>query len=279
MKFTLIFITATLFIACSTQVDVETEKQAIKTLLEKESQYAASGDLDSWSACWVNTDEASFSMTSSQETQHTNGFSEIKEGIADIEPFDLKMTRDNYQFVIGNDVAYVSYNQKDNWGNADVSKQESRTLKKVDGFWKIVNTTVVDVTSYEHSPSPSFHAKASELPVDPKTGFTNISGIGGVSIGYIDVPAGTDFTPLFAGLPHDMCNGNHWGYMIEGSAEILYANGKTETIEAGEVFYIPAPHTGKSTTGAKFVDFTPDDEFTVLMEQIAENMAAMQNAN
>ena len=31
------------------------------------------------------------------------------------------------------------------------------------------------------------------------------------------LPAGADFTPLFAGLPGDRCDCPHWGYVVEGS--------------------------------------------------------------
>lgn len=34
---------------------------------------------------------------------------------------------------------------------------------------------------------------------------------GGMVVGYIEVPAGTDFTPLFEGLPNDACHCPHWG--------------------------------------------------------------------
>jgi mannose-6-phosphate isomerase-like protein (cupin superfamily) len=279
MKQFILIIIVFVFFACSSEINEEKEKAEIKNLLENESKYAASGDLENWSSCWVNGDEASFVMTSIEGNQSLHGITEIKESIASIEPFELKLSRDNYHFVFGDDMAFVTYNQKDNWGGEDTRKNESRTLKKVDGEWKIVNTTVVDVSSFEPESSESFHMTATRLPVNPKTGFTNISGIAGMSIGYVEVPAGTDFTPLFKGLPHDMCNSPHWGYMIEGSADLVYADGKTETVKAGEVFYMPAPHTGKTETGAKFVDFSPDEDFTMLMDQIAKNMAVMQTSN
>ena len=50
-----------------------------------------------------------------------------------------------------------------------------------------------------------FHLAADEISPNPKSGFTNVYDKGGMSIGYFEVPSQTDFTPLFKGLPHDMC--------------------------------------------------------------------------
>ena len=118
----------------------------------------------------------------------------------------------------------------------------------------------------------SYHMACNQIPPNPKTGFTNLSGLGGMSIGYLEVPAPTDFTPLFEGLPQDMCNSPHWGYIIEGSIRLKYEDGKEETVEAGEVFYWPAPHTAMVDKSVKLVDFSPDEEFVPLMDHIAEKL-------
>ena len=39
---------------------------------------------------------------------------------------------------------------------------------------------------------------------------------GGITIGFNELPKGTDFTPLLKGLNHDSCHCPHWGYVIEG---------------------------------------------------------------
>jgi len=41
-----------------------------------------------------------------------------------------------------------------------------------------------------------------------------IPGYGGLTVGYNELPAGTDFKPLLQGLENDSCHCPHWGYMI-----------------------------------------------------------------
>jgi hypothetical protein len=40
---------------------------------------------------------------------------------------------------------------------------------------------------------------------------------GETAIGCLELPAGTDFTPMFKGLPDDACQCPHWGYVIKGA--------------------------------------------------------------
>ena len=134
---------------------------------------------------------------------------------------------------------------------------------------KLISSANDDGSSNKNNEKKSYHIEANKIPQNPKTGFTNISGIGGMTIGYIDVPEQTDFTPFFKGLPHDMCCSPHWGYVLEGSIRLIYPGGKEETINAGEVFYWPAPHTAVIDKSVKFIDFSPDKEMSMLMDHFA----------
>ncbi|MBK9015241.1 MAG: hypothetical protein IPM82_14910 [Saprospiraceae bacterium] len=156
----------------------------------------------------------------------------------------MKLSRSNYDYVIGDDVAFVSFDQEDNWGGSDRKTKETRTLRKTSGKWKTVHAGIVVTSSFPSGGGESFHMAVNKIPQNPRNGFTNISGLGGMSIGYMEVPGPADFTPFFKGLPGDMCSSPHWGYVIDGSLRIKYAGGKEETVEAGEVFCWPAPHTG-----------------------------------
>src|SRR5215216_6384680 len=41
--------------------------------------------------------------------------------------------------------------------------------------------------------------------------------------GYFErIKGGTDFTPLFAGLPDNMCQSPHWGYVFKGKLRFTY---------------------------------------------------------
>jgi len=224
---TLFIFSVIFFCSCSTPINWEAEKGSITQLLNDESKYASVGDSTNWASCWLESEETSMMLTSSEGFQNYVGFTSLANLVGEIEPFDLKMQRDNFDFTFGDNVAFVSFDQEDNWGGIEGRKtKETRKLKKINGAWKIVQGSVVVISSFETSPSEPFQMVASKIPPNPQTGFTNLSGIGGMSIGYVDVPGPADFTPLFEGLPKDMCSSPHWGYVLEGAIRIIYADGK-----------------------------------------------------
>ncbi|HOZ97161.1 MAG TPA: hypothetical protein PKY86_01665 [Niabella sp.] len=255
----------------------KTEEATIKKLIDDESSFAAKADFTKWASCWVNSDEASFSFTNKEATHFMKGFNAISKMMENMKPFELKLSRNNYQFTLGKDLAFVIFDQQDNWGGTDRVKKESRTLRKLNGKWKILNVSVVEVSSFANPETASFHSPVDKIPQNPKNGFTNIYGLGGMSISYMNIPGPADFTPMFEGLPGNMCNSPHWGYMLEGSVKIQYPGGKEETVHAGEVFYWPAPHTGVIEKSAKFIDFSPDGKFIQVIEHVGKKMAAAKS--
>ena len=92
---------------------------------------------------------------------------------------------------------------------------------------------------------------------------------GGIAIGYLELPAGTDLTPMFKGLPDDACPCPHWGYVIEGAVHLKYTDGSQEVVAAGDVFYLPAGHTAWVEEDTIFLDFSPEQEFKEVSEHIA----------
>ncbi len=261
--------------SCTATLDFKSEEAAITKVLLNESEYAAKGDHAQWAKCWLNSDDVSFSYTNYEGLQFVNGFQSLSKLIEGMQPFQLKLKRDNFHFSIGNDIAFVSFDQEDNWGGIDRKKKETRTLRKVDNEWKIAHASIVEVSSFTQSQSASYHMPVTSIPKNPRNGFHNISGLGGMSVGYMEVPGPADFTPMFKGLPDDMCSSPHWGYVLDGSLKIRYPGGKEETVKAGEVFYWPAPHTGIVEKNVKFIDFSPDGKFNVVMDHLAKRMKEM----
>lgn len=273
MKRSLILYVAFLFAACHTSSDQKSEEAAITKLLNNESQFAAKGDSIQWKNCWVNSDDASFIFTSAAGVEVYDDFQSLAQAIGQTKPFELKLERDNYRYTIGDDVAFVSFDQQDNWEGVNRKTKETRTLRKVNDEWKILHSSVVVISSFTSQVTASYHAPVDKIPKNPRNGFHNISGLGGMSIGYMEVPGPTDFTPLFKGLPGDMCSCPHWGYVIDGALRIKYPGGKEETVNAGEVFYWPAPHTGIVDKNVKFIDFSPDDRYIPVMDHLAKKIA------
>lgn len=269
----LIMIGLLLCTACTKPVDQEAEKNSITKLIDDETKFAAASDVANWASCWVNSSDAMFILASADRVELFQGSDSLAAIIGGIQPFEFKLERHNYKFTIGHDMAFVTFDQQDDMGGVAKRTKESRTLMKVDGQWKILNTSVVDVSSYERRKTGSFHVAKEKLAVDPRTSMRNQHGLGGMAVGYVELPAGVDFSPMFVGLPQDMCPSPHWGYVLEGAVQIKYPGGKEETVKAGEVFYWPAPHTGKVDKGVKFIDFSPSMEFTQVMDHFAKKMA------
>ncbi|HKI89658.1 MAG TPA: hypothetical protein VKA38_11570, partial [Draconibacterium sp.] len=121
----------------------------------------------------------------------------------------------------------------------------------------IVTTNAIKVSASEKTGSVSFHFPANQIESNPATGLRVTPGHGGMTVGYNEINGPLDFTPLLKGLPHDLCNSPHWGYVIEGSMKIIYADGKEETLHAGEVYYLPPPHTAVVDKYVKYIEFSP----------------------
>ena len=85
-----------------------------------------------------------------------------------------------------------------------------------------------------------------------------------------ELAPGTDFGPLLAQLPGGDCPVPHWGYMIEGSITVHYRDGDEETVDAGQVFHLPAHHDRLVTaTGALYAEFSPADTAHRLLAEVA----------
>jgi glyoxylate utilization-related uncharacterized protein len=118
--------------------------------------------------------------------------------------------------------------------------------------------------------------KKEAIPVvmeTPGTIMRNLKGYGGMTVAYNELPAGTDFAPLLAGLKNDSCQCPHWGYVVEGELLTTYDDGTEERLKAGDVFYMPPGHTAMVTKDLKFIDFSPEKELDEVLGHIAKKMA------
>ena len=91
---------------------------------------------------------------------------------------------------------------------------------------------------------------------------------------HIVLPAGTDFTPFFKGLPGDLCQCPHYGYIIDGSITVRYADGTEDVNNAGDLYYWPGGHTGWSDNGVTFVEFSPASELRPVLEHVGAQLAS-----
>jgi hypothetical protein len=90
---------------------------------------------------------------------------------------------------------------------------------------------------------------------------------GGMSTAFVSVPAGADLRPALAGLPEDLCQCPHWGYMLKGRVKMHTRNGD-EVYEAGQAFYWAPGHAPEALEDSEYVDFSPTDELNHVIDHI-----------
>ena len=113
----------------------------------------------------------------------------------------------------------------------------------------------------------------------PKDGMLPvIYGWGGMAVDINKAPAGSDFTPLLEGLENDKCQVPHWGYVIEGSVNIIFQDGTEEVFAAGEAFFMKPGHTAVVLEDLLLVSFSPEEHMHELVDHINEKVEAMQAA-
>ncbi len=118
--------------------------------------------------------------------------------------------------------------------------------------------------------------KKENIPVTmeaPGTTMRGLSGYGGMTVAFNEIPAGTDLSPLLQGLKNDSCQCPHWGYVVDGEMLIKYDNGTEETLTTGDVFYLPPGHTAIVNKDLKLIDFSPEKELDEVLSHIAKKMA------
>ena len=76
------------------------------------------------------------------------------------------------------------------------------------------------------------------------------------NIAWVRLPAGADLRPGLVGLPGDLCQVPHWGYMIKGRL-VMHGVDGDETYEAGQAFYWPAGHAPEALEDCEYVDVSP----------------------
>lgn len=90
---------------------------------------------------------------------------------------------------------------------------------------------------------------------------------GNLTVGFVRLPQGTDLGPALAGLPGDMCQCPHWGYLISGRIELRTADG-AELYQAGEAFYWAPGHAPIALEDSEYVDFSPTTDLATVIAHL-----------
>lgn len=83
---------------------------------------------------------------------------------------------------------------------------------------------------------------------------------GGMLIALERWNAGLDTGEMFADLPDGACQEPHWGYILSGSVTMRYTDGTSETMRAGDAYYIRPGHNGHVDEDVELVEFTKADD-------------------
>ena len=81
-----------------------------------------------------------------------------------------------------------------------------------------------------------------------------------------------DLSPFFVGLPQDMCQSPHWGYVFAGKLVFHTADATSDNTDGG-LLRRAGPHAG-IFPGTKLAEFSPTADFTY-MEIVGKNMESM----
>lgn len=106
-----------------------------------------------------------------------------------------------------------------------------------------------------------------------KTNFGDAAGYGTISGEYFSLGAGTDIAPLLQGLEGDLCQAPHWGYLLQGELTVTYADGSSELVNGGDLFYWPPGHTVRVGQDAEVILFSPQHEHSEVIDHMLGKLA------
>jgi len=98
---------------------------------------------------------------------------------------------------------------------------------------------------------------------------------GGFNVSFETARADLDVTPYLKGLPEDLDQCPHWGYVFKGKLIVRYKDHE-ETINEGEAYYIAPGHTGIVAKDTELIEFSPLRECEKTMAVVMKNAQAME---
>lgn len=96
---------------------------------------------------------------------------------------------------------------------------------------------------------------------------------GELTVALVRLDAGHDARPLFRGLPGDLCQCPHWGYVIRGRLRIWTSTETFELCGESEAFYWPPGHAPDALEDSEFLEISPTAELGVMQAHVARVVA------
>ncbi|MGX6742029.1 hypothetical protein [Streptomyces xantholiticus] len=94
---------------------------------------------------------------------------------------------------------------------------------------------------------------------------------GDMSVAFLRLPKGTDMGPALKGLPGDLCQYPHWGFLVSGRIRMRTASGE-ETYEAGQAYHWGAGHAPEAVEDTEAIEFSPSKEFSEVIDHVKAQM-------
>lgn len=118
-----------------------------------------------------------------------------------------------------------------------------------------------------------------EVPValeSPNATMRSKEGFGDMTVCFNTLAKGTDFGPLLQGLKNDSCHCPHWGYILRGAIRVKYDDGKEEVLREGDIYYLPAGHTGVVEEDLEMLEINPSKQWSEVLDHVTHKVAAMK---
>ena len=287
----LILATATLalsWVLISGIVNKPDNRQEIITVLKNETDYFAKKDFEKWSQQWSHSPDILFTYTVNNQANVARGWEQlskmVKQVMAEFTNMKPDYKRDFHNITIDGNLAVAHFTQNDSLDGTPTTKHESRTLKREGGKWKIIASQIINMTSFEQTPSqePYHMTKEQMKPIIENKGaiIRMKDGWGGMAVLFNSFEPDTGSKApeinLFEGLKDNSCQVPHWGYIVDGSLSLKYSDGKTETLKAGEVFYLRPGHVPVGDDKLTIIDFSPEKEIKALFDHMGKKMMEAQ---
>jgi len=84
----------------------------------------------------------------------------------------------------------------------------------------------------------------------------------------VQCDAGTDFGPACAGLPHDACPCEHFGYVVSGHMDITTHEGQSFAYQAGDAFHLMPGHMPSFPVATEWLDYSPTHQVRKLLDNM-----------
>jgi hypothetical protein len=96
--------------------------------------------------------------------------------------------------------------------------------------------------------------------------------VGEMTIAFVRLAKGADLGPALKGLPDDLCQCPHWGYLLRGRVRMKTKDGD-EVYEAGRPFYWAPGHAPEALEDSEYVDFSPTEAFREVIDHVKRGAA------